>query len=326
MRGKNDARITMNGVKMKYDHKVWYTGIYKFFYHPSPPSHYQVTWYNILLHEGLASLIFYTGIALSIVVGAFSPGEIAIVHGLAFFVAAAIFSPFGCGYVNPHLTLVLYFMGKLPGRWYHIFFYLIAQGLGSLFSVIITIYSIVNQDASTGLGAPVRSVAIEEGYALLIEATGTCLLIIGVVLLIDFTQRAITTQAYWMYFGIGTGKNTNAIQKYNAHLFNGSVTTVPYLVMAALFSLLVFMFIAQTGAAFNFWRWFIPTLWSGIPSGDWWVYVVGHPLGAFVAWIFSCMILFLIDWSQNRSDTNLSDEQYSKEILEWLNNKKEKSK
>ena len=322
---KRDTKIQMSAGREAVN-STWWDKAMSFFYHPSPPDHLNITWYNLFLHEGMASLIFQLAIALPIAIGVFSKGSLAFVHGLALYVALSFFSSFGAGFVNPHTTLVKFFMGKLPGQWWHLFIVLIAQGVGSLFSVVITLYSVPDQDTSGGLGVPVKSAAISNGYALLMEATGTFFLVLLDVLITDFVQRAVAGAAYLTYLAKTNGGNQDSInvQRYNNALYGGGVTQVFRLALGALLALLVFMFFEQTGASFNFWRWFIPAMWSGVSRDDWYIYVVGPILGAFVAWLVACLVLFLADHSQSNNSPE-TDRTYIKNVERWWTNKKEKA-
>ena len=49
------------------------------------------------------------------------------------------------------------------------------------------------------------------------------------------------------------------------------------------------IFIQISGASFNQWRWFTPTLFSNTYTSEWWVWLFGPLLGTFVAYGFFAM-------------------------------------
>ena len=71
-----------------------------------------------------------------------------------------------------------------------------------------------------------------------------------------------------------------------------AIPVISPFICATIFYLPVVMYLNQTGAALNFFRWFLPTMISNVSKSTWYVYVLGSVLGTVVGWILACFSIW----------------------------------
>lgn len=138
--------------------------------------------------------------------------------------------------------------------------YLLVQFIGAVVAGALLL--IFFDSYSCCLGTPQLGSGVSTGTGLAAEIIGTTILVLMILLAIENATNAAWT--------IGATLGT-----------------------------LHFVFLAISGASFNFWRFLGPAIFSGC-FDDWWVYLVGPIVGGIIGWAIYKLCLVLKCYGQNK--------------------------
>lgn len=240
---------------------------------------------GVAVTELVASFFFYYAMAIA-TMASLSPIGFSITQGAAVFVVGAVFWRFGAGYVDPFFTIALAVAGQVPGPWWTIVIYLLAQTAGAVLAPLVVWWTLGT--SLLGLGAPTIVTGVSVQTVFLFELFAT-FAIVFVRLMLAFAasesaaNRKSTDKPIW-------------------------IETIETSTFAGVFGIAYVMFSAAgvtiSGASFNWYRHFWPALFSGTLGTTWWLYLVPDVIAVFAGIV---IVLSVMWWRGSYTPTIKGD-------------------
>ncbi len=241
--------------------------------------------------ELMASLYFYTIVGIPSAFGV-SPLLIGLSHGFARLVVMSAFSDNFAGYVDPFIVFISFMLGILPHTknttWFKkirtILIYILAQTIGVILANLI-IWAVV-QTFTSGLGAPSLAVGVNFTAGFVYELFGSFVLyslytfVIFMFILLQPKSIDYTT------YETTSSEQSNRSFWFNKITFENLVIA---LIIGLAFTVLNGTGVFISGGAFNWYRHFWPSLFSGNLDITGLIYF----FAPFTSLIITCVFIYI---------------------------------
>ena len=215
--------------------------------------------------ELMASFYFYTIVGIPSAFGV-SPLLIGLSHGFARLVVMSAFSDNFAGYVDPFIIIINAMLGILPytkkTTWFKkiltILIYILAQTIGVIFANLI-IWAVV-QTFTSGLGAPSLAVGVNFTAGFVYELFGSFVLYSLYTFVIFMFILLQPKSIDYITYETTSSEQSNRSFWFNKVTFENLVIA---LIIGLVFTVLNGTGVFISGGAFNWYRHFWPSLFSG---------------------------------------------------------------
>jgi glycerol uptake facilitator-like aquaporin len=240
-------------------------------------------WGRMLLSEGLATLVFAFTVQTLEAVGA-PAGAAALAGGFLLAVLLEGFVGESGAHIHSIVTFALFLVGQADLAM--LILYILAVHPAANLLATLLVWAVL--PASTGLGVPLIGVGISVGRAFAFELIGSAFFVL-VYYVLAFVRPYAQPPGLLGYEcgGCAPGLTFSGAQHYGA--LAQFARCCPALLIGLLYGALSLAGRFISGAAFSLWRFLWPYALShhavaGVRGVDFWVYLVGPPLGALAAW------------------------------------------